>query len=195
VPKPAKPVARRVIVQTKNRLASAKLQPSEVGLGWTVKATQKTSPSGPQHFCNRDLAGLKPFARTDTVFERHGAGGVVSQSMSAYPAGQAPRLLAAVRELVGSCDGWRRTMNGVEATYTLEPLDVPAMGDDAVAARLNTSFSFKQQPVTVTSDFVMVREGNVVMYLAQTAPVGHEPATGELATLARTAARKLSAAQ
>jgi hypothetical protein len=155
---------------------------------------RKTSSSGPQHFCNRDLADLKPFARTDAVYQRRNGGGVVAQSMSAYPGRQAHRVIAEFRKLLDTCNGWSRADNGVSTTYTLSPIAFPPVGEDSVAARLNTAFSFKQRPVTITTDFVMLRVGNVVMYLGRTAPVGQQPSSAALASLAQIAAHRVTAA-
>jgi len=192
LPKPAKPVTHRVLIKTKQRLVASKLQAGDVGIGWTAAAKQ-TSSHKPQHFCNRDLAGLKPYARTDTVFERKGGGGIVTESMSAYPIAQAHRLVQEFRSLLGTCSKWTRAEGGVPTTYTLSRIDFPAVGDESAAARIDTSFTFKQRPVTITSDFVMMRVGNVVIYLARTAPAGQQPSTAALASLAQIAANRLAA--
>ncbi len=191
-PKPAKPVTHHVVIATKKRLVASLLTPADVGLGWRI--AKKTSSTNPQHFCNRELVGLKPFARTDAVFKRGKGGGFVAQRMSAYPGAQAQSVIAAVQDLVRTCSGWAHSEKGITTSYTLAPLEFPSVGDETVAARLNASFSFRQKPVTLTTDFVMLREGNVVVYLSRTAAVGQQPPAGQLAALAQTAAGRLTAA-
>lgn len=186
-----KRVTHRVVVATKKRLVASRLRSDDIGLGWVAVRTT-ASPLGPQQFCNRELS-FQPFARADVVFHRPKVGGIIAQSMSAYPGRQAQRVMGEFRDIVDRCNGWSRTDNGRTATYTLKALDFPAVGDESSAARLNTSFEFNKQLVTLTSDFVMLREGNVVQFLSRTAPVGQQPPTGELAALAQRAAARLTA--
>jgi hypothetical protein len=184
--------AANVVRKTQTRLEDAVLTSKAVGSDWKVVRPSEVAPV--KDYCNRPLAnGLKPFAQTTAAF-RHRFGSAVTQDLWAYAGDGAQRVIDDFRSVISDCPSWDATPElGRTVKYTLTPLDVAKLGDDSVAARLHFSNTFGGIEVDHSTIAIMIRRGNVINLLTETANAGLFMAKGETEKLAEKADRRLAA--
>jgi hypothetical protein len=185
--------AANVVRKTQTRLEDGVLTSRVVGSDWKVVRPDEVAPV--KEFCNRPLAdGLKPFAQTRAAF-RHRFGSAVTQDLWAYAGDGAQRVIDDFRSVVSDCPSWEATPElGRTVKYTLRPLDVAKLGDDTVAARLRFSNTFGGIEVDHSTIAIMIRRGNVIDLVTETANAGLFMAKGVAEKLAERADRRFAAA-
>jgi hypothetical protein len=184
--------AANVVRKTQTRLEDAVLTSKAVGPDWKVVRPSEVAPV--KDFCNRPLAnGLKSFAQTNAAF-RHRFGSAVTQDLSAYAGDGAQRIIDDFRSVITDCPSWDATPElGRTVKYTLKPLDVAKLGDDSVGARLRFTNTFGGIEVDHSTIAIMIRRGNVINFLTETANAGLFMAKDETEKLAEKADRRLAA--
>jgi hypothetical protein len=184
--------AANVIRKTQTRLEDGVLTSRVVGADWRVVRPAEVAPV--KDFCNRPLAdGLKPFAQTQAAF-RHRFGSAVTQDLWAYAGDGAERVIDDFRSVISDCPTWDATPEiGRTVKYTLKPLEVAKLGDDTVGARLHFSNTFGGIEVDHSTIAIMIRRGNVINFLTETANAGLFMAKGDAEKLAEQADRRLAA--
>jgi hypothetical protein len=184
--------AATVVRTTQTRLEDGVLTSRVVGSDWKVVRPDEVAPV--KEFCNRPLAdGLKPFAQTRAAF-KHRFGSAVTQDLWAYAGDGAQRVISDFRSVISDCPSWDATPElGRTVKYTLRPLDVAKLGDDTVAARLHFSNTFGGIEVDHSAIAIMIRRGNVIDLLTETANAGLFVAKGDAEKLAERADRRLAA--
>jgi hypothetical protein len=185
--------AANVVRKTQTRLEDGVLMSRVLGSDWKVARPDAVAPV--KEFCDRPLAdGLKPFAQTRAAF-RHRFGSAVTQDLWAYAGDGAQRVIDDFRSIVGDCPSWDATPElGRTVKYTLRPLDVAKLGDDSVAARLHFTNTFGGIEVDHSAIAIMIRRGNVIDLLTETANAGLFMAKSDAEKLAERADRRLAAA-
>jgi hypothetical protein len=185
--------AANVVRKTQTRLEDGVLTSGVAGSDWKVARPDAVAPV--KEFCNRPLAdGLKPFAQTRAAF-RHRFGSAVTQDLWAYAGDGAQRVIDDFRSVIGDCPSWDATPElGRTVKYTLRPLDVAKLGDDSVAARLHFTNTFGGIEVDHSAIAIMIRRGNVIDLLTETANAGLFMAKSDAEKLAERADRRLAAA-
>jgi hypothetical protein len=184
--------AANVVRKTQTRLEDGVLTSRVVGADWKVVRPAEVAPV--KDFCNRPLAdGWKPFAQTRAAF-RHRFGSAVTQDLWAYAGDGAERVIDDFRSVISDCPSWDATPElGRTVKYTLKPLDVAKLGDDTVAARLHFSNTFGGIEVDHSTIAIMIRRGNVIDFLTETANAGLFMAKSDAEELAKRADRRLAA--
>jgi hypothetical protein len=184
--------AANVVRKTQTRLEDAVLTSRAVGADWNVVRPDEVAPV--KDYCNRPLAdGLKPFAQTRAAF-RHRFGSAVTQDLWAYAGDGAGRVIDDFRSVIADCPSWEATPElGRTVKYTLRPLDVAKLGDDTVAARLRFSNTFGGIEVDHSTIAIMIRRGNVIDLVTETANAGLFMAKSDAEKLAERADRRLAA--
>ena len=185
--------AANVVRKTQTRLENGVLTSRSVGADWSVVRPEEVAPV--KEFCDRPLAnGLKPFAQTRAAF-RHKFGSAVTQDLWAYAGDGAQRIIDDFRSMIDDCPSWDATPEvGRTVKYTLRPLDVDKLGDDTVGARLHFSNSYGGIEVDHSTIAIMIRRGDVIDLVTQTANAGLFMAKGDAEKLARRADRRLAEA-
>jgi hypothetical protein len=183
--------AANVVRKTQTRLEDAVLTSRAVGADWKVVRPAEVAPV--KDFCNRPLAnGLKPFAQTRAAF-RHRFGSAVTQDLWAYAGDGAERVIDDFRSVISDCPSWDATPElGRTVKYTLRPLDVAKLGDDTVGARLRFSNTFGGIEVDHSTIAIMIRRGNVINLVTETANAGLFMAKGDAEKLAKAADQRLA---
>ena len=183
--------AANVVRKTQTRLEDAVLTSRAVGTDWKVVRPSEVAPV--KDFCNRPLAnGLKPFAQTRAAF-RHRFGSAVTQDLWAYAGDGAERVIDDFRSVISDCPSWDATPElGRTVKYTLRPLDVAKLGDDTVGARLRFSNTFGGIEVDHSTIAIMIRRGNVINLVTETANAGLFMAKGDAEKLAKAADQRLA---
>jgi len=191
IEQPSKPAAN-VVRNAQTRLEDAVLTSRAVGADWKVARPEEVEPV--KEFCDRPLAGgLEPFAQTRAAF-RHRFGSAVTQDLWAYADDGAQRVIDDFRSIISDCPSWEATPEvGRTVKYTLRPLDVAKLGDDTVGARLHFSNTFSGIEVDHSTIAIMIRRGNVIDLLTETANAGLFMAKGEAEKLVERADRRLAA--
>jgi hypothetical protein len=192
VEQPQKPAAN-VVRNTQTRLEDGVLTSRVVGADWKVARPDAVAPV--KQFCNKPLAGgLEPFAQTRAAF-RHRFGSAVTQDLWAYAGDGAQRIIDDFKSVISECPSWDATPElGRTVKYTLRPLDVAKLGDDTVGARLHFTNTFGGIEVDHSTIAIMIRRGNVIDLLTETANAGLFMAKSDAEALARRADRRLAAA-
>jgi hypothetical protein len=187
------PPAKKVRA-TQTRLEDAVLTSRAVGRGWTVAPPDQVAPV--KQYCNRPLGKeLKPFAQTRVAF-RQLYGSAVTQDLWAYSGDGAERVIDEFRSLTDSCPSWKTSPEiGRTVMYTMAPLEVDEFGDDTVGARLRSANAFGGIEVVHSFIAVMIRRGNVIDLVTQTANSGLFMSKAEAEKLARRADRRLAASR
>jgi hypothetical protein len=170
-PEQPPPPAANVVRKTQTRLEDVVLTSKAVGADWKVARPDAVAPV--KEYCNKPFAnGLKPFAQTRAAF-RHRFGSVVTQDLWAFAGDGAQRVIDDFRATVGDCPSWESAPEqGRTVKYTLRPIDVAKLGDDTVAARLHSTNAFGGIEVDHSTIAIMIRQGNVINFLTQTANAG-----------------------
>jgi len=185
------PPPKNVVDATQGRLGKALLTKKLVGAEWTLAKPREVAPT--QLYCNRQLAGgLQPYAQAQTAFHQR-FGSAITQALSAYSGDGAQRVINDFRTIVDSCPTWDTSPEpGRTVKFTLKPLAFDKLGDETVAGRLGTSNRFGGLEVDHSVIVVMIRRGNVIDFLTQSANAGIFQPKGETEALARKADRLLA---
>jgi hypothetical protein len=165
----------------------------EAGRGQRLVARACARRHADAALLNRQLAGgLQPFAQAQTAF-RQRFGSAITQELSAYAGDGARRVVDDFRTIVRSCPTWDAAPEpGRTVKYTLRPLAFPKLGDETVAARLGLANRFGGIEVDHSVVVAMIRRGNIVDFITQTANTGLFQPKAETETLARKADRLLA---
>jgi hypothetical protein len=180
------PPPKNVVDATQGRLGRALLTKEAVGRGWTPAKAREVAPT--RLYCNRPFAGgIEPFAQAQTAF-RQKYGSAITQDLWAYAGDGANRVIDDFRTIVNSCPTWDSSPEiGRTVKYTLHPLGVAKVGDETVGGRLGVSNEFGGIQVDHSVVVVMIRRGNVIDFVTQSANAGIFQPKGQTEALARKA--------
>lgn len=184
------PPPKSVVDATQGRLGKALLTKEAAGPGWTIAKARDVAPT--QLYCNRPFAGgLQPYAQAETAF-RQRYGSAITQDLWAYAGDGAKRVIDDLRSVVASCPTWSSSPEvGRTVKYFLKPLAFPKLGDDTVAARLRLSNAFGGLVVEHSVVVVMIRRGNIIDFVTQSANAGLFQPKSQTEALVRKADRLL----
>ena len=185
---PAPP--KNVVDSTQGRLGRALLTKEAAGPGWAIAKAREVAPT--QLYCNRPFAGgLQPYAQAETAF-RQRYGSAITQDLWAYAGDGAQRVVDDFRTVLNSCPTWSSSPEvGRTVKYSLRPLSFAKLGDETAAGRLRVSNAFGGLVVEHSVIVVMVRRGNIVDFVTQSANTGLFQPKSQTDALVRKADRLL----
>jgi hypothetical protein len=185
------PPPKNVVDATQGRLGRALLTKEAAGPAWTIARSRAVAPT--QLYCNRQFAGgLQPYARAQTAFKQR-YGSAITQDLSAYADDGAKRVIDDFRTIVNSCPTWSSSPEpGRTVKYSLKPLAFAKLGDETVAGRLHTANEFGGIDVEHSVIVAMIRRGNVIDLVTQSANAGLFQPKSQTEALARKADRLLA---
>jgi hypothetical protein len=160
------------------QLRAAQLTRADVPAGYVrSKSADTTGSTG-------GCTSLEPFktaetARADITFTRGPLGPLLDEGIVEYRPGVARSTMTATRRDLDRCARFtQRNADGstTHGTITREPF--PELGNDTVAARIHLRASGNGLPLTATADIVVVRTGDVIALVGQTAVFSEPQAKG-----------------
>jgi hypothetical protein len=172
-------------------LTQAALALSDMPEGWTEEPSDDSSSDSDNGIC-----GKPDFERKDNklgeknlTFSGGDFGPIVIQNLVVFPEADAADAMAYAKDSV-SCTEWTETdEEGIETTYTVEPLDLPTFGDESVAVRI----SYDDPNLgTVITDTVYMRVGTLLSAVAYISL--NAPDLDQFQTILETAAQKMQSA-
>jgi hypothetical protein len=178
---------------------------SELPSGFTLD-TKSSGDDSNGDFCGGGLDLAKkvvPAHKAEVLFKKGGEGlfsgtQIDEELMQFDTADQAKRVMTVGRQLLDSCKTFKSTdPNGGSASGSLARLSVPQLGDDALGFALRataTSDQMKGLSLNVAADFVLVRQRQLVLFLANVS-IGGDPDAGVTQSVAKLAATKMVSAK
>lgn len=162
---------------------------ADVSRGWMRTASTLPDSDDEVGFCGSGRAPVTRLARVETEYQDTSTGRTVNESIDAYAPGDGQRVIDFFAKSLAECAEWRQVSDqGDDIIYRLQPLQLPVLGDGQVAARM----TIEQPGAPRQVDLVVIRRGDVVVYLAQIASGGASVDPLVTQQLARRAGERLA---
>ena len=170
-------------------LSRALLTLADLPTGWSEAQPPESEDDVNSGFCGAGSASVTNVGKVSAEFTGETAGSLVAQSVSAYAAGDAKRVLDFLGETLRGCTEWRETTaDGQVITYHFAPLPFPRLGDQS----LTTKMKLEIGDVWVEVDMVVIRRGDIATLLAHIATASGGPPNID-STLTERVARRADA--
>ena len=153
-----------------SQLRSALLVVADMPPGWSVDPTSSSGSSGGSSSGGTDAlcpagssaARAGEHEAVETAFTESAIGPFLYQSLFSGP--DAESHMAELRTAFDTCVGetWLDDMGAEPMTLSLTEVSAKPVGDSSVAYRLTGTGTSAGDPVTLTADFVLVRNGTVI---------------------------------
>lgn len=174
-------------VQRPRDLSAALLTAADLPPGWRESAPAPANDGG-LPLCGEDLGGGDGDTAPSVRFQRGAGGPVLTQTIPLLPPGAAVYVWERVQEILRPCEWEQVTAAGLRISGSLSPLDLPRIGDDSIALRLE----LRAAGGAIQGDIVALLRGDAIALIAQLGGVDAPPDTELTLLAARRAERRLA---